>query len=207
MNSIQIGFIKESRIRSFPKILPRTFFVSGPKTGKIMEESMLKQTGIKALMSLATKMLMNSGISKSKAQIEVKKMILKQLKKQGMSGKKIGGTIFTNKQGKKVSVINREWLKKQSPELQRIVIQHEKLHTKPFIGHSETLAHLYGGLAGPKKTKRKAKGLFHEYYRLWRTRPVRAGLEHATVGSAGYGGYKGVKALTSKNDKKTNRLS
>lgn len=197
MNHIQIGFLKESAIKQFKKILPNTYFVRGSNSSRVMEESALKQKPIKALTWLLQKTL---NLSNEKA----KEFLIKELRKKGFSGNRIAGTIFRNKKGKRVSVVNRELLKNMDPLLSRQTIMHEAFHTKPFIGNSELLAHLYGGFAGAKKNKFREAG--KEYKHLWKTRKVRSALEHAAILGGGVTVGKGIHKLTSKDDKKKNRL-
>lgn len=61
----------------------------------------------------------------------------------------------------------------------REIYHHEKFHTIPFIGKSESFAHAYGG-ARAKKGKVSLSGAARGYRHLWSTFPTRAKSELKT---------------------------
>lgn len=88
----------------------------------------------------------------------------------------------------------------------RGTLAHESYHAnKPILGKSETLAHLAGGFHNNRNSSvgSKVKDMAKQYGHLWRTRPARAGLEHAAVAAGAYGAYRlGKKVFGKKKDKK-----
>jgi len=171
-------------MREFKKILPGVKFIRGPYSDQLLAKETLKMIYrmpiIKQIMGEAKKHIFLSSAYK------------KSLKNTRNKLKDVMGV-----QGDGRVVINRGYINREDigPVARRKILMHEKFHTKPIIGSSELLAHLYGGFVGPKK--HKLKHVLREYDRLWHTRPIRSGLEHGAVVGAG---LLGKKLLTHKKD-------
>jgi hypothetical protein len=122
--------------------------------------------------------------------------------KQNLSKMTIGGTIAGGK-----SYINMPFTRDQ-PQSLRNIIHHEGFHRDHPLGHSEILAHAYGGLhqdKGKLNFSRAAKDVGHAFV----TRPGRALGEVALATGAAYGAYRAGKYIKSKlsrdPDKKDSR--
>jgi hypothetical protein len=121
----------------------------------------------------------------------------------------VGGTIVKTKQGNKIFInkdlINAKTLKERN--FLRNIIAHEAFHAKvPILGMSETFAHIYGGIKGPKQMNllNRLKNGADTYLHLWKTRPDRAAIEAAILAGTGYGAAKGIKKLKEYFDKNKN---
>jgi hypothetical protein len=192
---------KIARIRHFRRLLPNVIFGSKGSGPKLMEAKILEQGPIKTLTKMTMK---DRNMSKQEAQ----RNILDYLRLHGFSGETVLGTVAKFR-GKRRAYINLDsiklWKNKKGGADFRQVVMHEKFHTLPFVGRSEIGAHLYGGWAGTKgNVVKKLKGAAGQYGHLWKTRPNRTAFEHGALGAAAYGGYKGVKAIKDKLEKKAN---
>lgn len=104
----------------------------------------------------------------------------KERARSAMLSMGVGGTVTGGK-----SYIDRDIARSAAGSV-REVVNHEAFHLKPVVGKSETLAHIAGGLRSRKGTI-SPTGAAKAYAHLWRTRPIRALLEHGIVGGSAYG--------------------
>lgn len=190
-------FNKKVKIRQF-KQLPRVNFISGKKSD--VENKMLE---LIIAQGLSGKLI--NWVDKQSP--GYKKELFNYFKRDGFA-KGVLGTWSYGKSGAKESFVDisrvkelkkdPDTIKRFGKELTRTVVAHEKFHTLPIVGQSETLAHIAGGLA-PKKNK--LSNAVKQYRHVWETRPGRVGLEHALAGGATYGTYRGAKHFTKKENK------
>jgi hypothetical protein len=119
---------------------------------------------------------------------------------------RFGGTITPNKhQGRNIMLLNRN-LRDRPKTIRRMVLAHEAFHGKtPVLGHSEILAHAYGGWKANKGLKKLwntdtksggfGTGALNQVGLLAKVRPSRMLGELAIAGGLGYGAYRGGKAI------------
>ena len=88
------------------------------------------------------------------------------------------------------------------PMTQKSVLQHERFHLLPILGHSEIGAHIFGGAKVGKgflnRAAYGAQGLRH----LARTRPGRLGVEAAIIAGGAAGIKKGIDEIRTGKGKK-----
>jgi len=169
--------------RTFKK-LPKIIFYKGSKTPENMYKAMKNQKQLKAMSKLYPKRVWDEHVTPA----------LRHL-----SGHAVGTV-----SGKRVH-INKDLVDKMKREGRKLnlreVVNHEKFHTLPVIGPSETLAHIYGGAFSKKKDTifGRIRGGARGYRHLWKTRPLRAPLELAAAGGSVVGG-KAIVDKVNKND-------
>lgn len=106
------------------------------------------------------------------------------------------GTYFPTPKGKSIAISKESW--KKNPSSRRMILAHEAFHANvPVLGHSEILAHTYGGaraIKGKKTLEGGAVGLASAVL----TRPGRVALEVGLVGAGVAGTALGVKKVKKK---------
>ena len=171
-------------VRTFKK-LPNVIFYNGSTATENMYKAVINQKPIKALRKLLSKQDWDERVAP----------VLRPIYAE------IAGTVS----GKKVH-INKNLLYKKNPWYLddgmglRDIVNHEKFHTLPVIGPSESLAHIYGGVFSKKKdtVMGKIRGGVRGYRHLWETRPGRATVELSAAG----GSVVGAKIIAGKTNKK-----
>jgi hypothetical protein len=188
--AFQIGLEKKAGM--FHRIGKSRIFLVGNRATNMMSESdmlrrlALRQNLTNALTNVVAK---SEGVSKGK----VRDMLSEQVRSSGMI---IGGTVAGDR-----SYIGRHFQQESGIPL-RDVAHHESFHHVPVVGHSEFLAHAWGGLKSKKGTLSPGQAA-KDVGKFLVGRPGRAAIETGVASGLGYGGYKGVQALRNHGTEKT----
>ena len=114
-----------------------------------------------------------------------------------VSKRKAAGTFFSTPKGKSIGISKETW--KEAPGFRRNILAHEAFHANvPVLGHSEILAHTYGGAKAGRGLKESLKGGAAGLGGAVLTRPGRVGIEVGLVGAGVVGTGIGIKKVKKK---------